>query len=54
MSRGLLDSGSLYRKHDDDRHEGMRLGHNQSLDGRSLTLRTDERLSRADLKQLLP
>lgn len=36
MSRGLVDSGFLYEKSQEDRHEGMRLGRNQWLDGRSL------------------
>ena len=36
MSRGLIDSGFLYEKSEEVRHEGMRLGRNQWLDGRSL------------------
>jgi hypothetical protein len=36
MFRGLLDNGFLYQKYDEDQHEGMRLGRNQWLDGRSL------------------
>jgi hypothetical protein len=36
MFRGLLDSGFLYQKYAEDQHEGMRLGRNQWLDGRSL------------------
>jgi len=36
MFRGLLDSGFVYQKYDEDPHEGMRLGRNQWLDGRSL------------------
>jgi hypothetical protein len=34
--RGLLDSGFLYQKYEEDVHEGMRLGRNMWLDGRSL------------------
>jgi len=37
VNRGLVDSGFLYEKYDEDRHEGMRLGRNQWLDGRSLS-----------------
>jgi Papain family cysteine protease len=33
---GLLDKGFLYHKFDEDVHEGMRLGRNMWLDGRSL------------------
>ena len=36
MFSGLLDSGQLYLKFDEDVHEGMRLGRNMWLDGRSL------------------
>jgi hypothetical protein len=36
VNRGLLDSGFLYEKYDEDRHKGMRLGRHQWLDGRSL------------------
>ena len=36
MFQGLLDSGFLYEKYDEQRHPGMRLGRNQWLDGRSL------------------
>jgi hypothetical protein len=35
-NRGLLETGFLYEKYDEDVHEGMRLGRNQWLDGRSL------------------
>jgi hypothetical protein len=34
--RGLLETGFLYRKYDEVPREGMRLGRNQWLDGRSL------------------
>src|SRR5881392_4109552 len=34
--RGLVDSGFVYQKFDEDVHEGMRLGRNLWLDGRSL------------------
>jgi hypothetical protein len=37
MFKGLLDSGFLYIKFDEAVHEGMRLGRNMWLDGRSLT-----------------
>lgn len=37
MFRGLLDSGFLYQKYAEVEHEGMRLGRNQWLDGRSLS-----------------
>src|SRR6478735_807104 len=33
---GLLDHGFLYHKFEEDIHEGMRLGRNLWLDGRSL------------------
>src|SRR5450631_3388497 len=36
MNRGLVDSGFLYEKLEEVPHEGMRLGRNQWLDGRSL------------------
>ncbi len=36
MFTGLLESGFLYEKYEEDKHEGMRLGRNQWLDGRSL------------------
>ncbi len=36
MFSGLLDTGFVYHKFDEDQHEGMRLGRNQWLDGRSL------------------
>lgn len=36
-NRGLVDSGFVYEKYDEDRHDGMRLGRNQWLDGRSLS-----------------
>jgi hypothetical protein len=36
MFSGLLDSGQLYLKFDEAVHEGMRLGRNLWLDGRSL------------------
>jgi hypothetical protein len=36
MFSGLLDSGQLYLKFDEDVHEGMRLGRSMWLDGRSL------------------
>src|SRR6266581_8005976 len=36
MFKGLLDSGLLYLKFDEAVHEGMRLGRNMWLDGRSL------------------
>lgn len=36
MFSGLLESGFLYEKYEEDKHEGMRLGRNQWLDGRSL------------------
>jgi hypothetical protein len=36
MFSGLLDSGQLYLKFDEDVHESMRLGRNMWLDGRSL------------------
>jgi hypothetical protein len=34
--RGLLETGYIYRKYDESPREGMRLGRNQWLDGRSL------------------
>ena len=52
MFRSLLDSGSLYRKHDEHRHEGMRLRRNQWLDRRCPALRTYEQLTGVDLTQL--
>jgi hypothetical protein len=36
MFSGLLESGFLYEKYEELVHEGMRLGRNQWLDGRSL------------------
>ncbi len=36
MFSGLLESGFLYEKYEEIVHEGMRLGRNQWLDGRSL------------------
>lgn len=36
MFSGLLESGFLYEKYEEDQHPGMRLGRNQWLDGRSL------------------
>jgi len=36
VNRGLLERGFLYEKYEEDRHEGMRLGRNRWLDGRSL------------------
>ena len=36
MFSGLLESGFLYEKYEEEPHEGMRLGRNQWLDGRSL------------------
>jgi Papain family cysteine protease len=36
VNSGLLESGFLYQKYDEVRHEGMRLGRNMWLDGRSL------------------
>ncbi len=36
MFIGLLESGFVYHKFDEDPHEGMRLGRNLWLDGRSL------------------
>src|SRR5215468_7123645 len=36
MFRGLLETGQLYLKFDEAVHEGMRLGRNMWLDGRSL------------------
>jgi hypothetical protein len=36
MFNGLLESGQLYLKFDEDLHEGMRLGRNMWLDARSL------------------
>ena len=36
MFSGLLESGQLYLKFDEDAQEGMRLGRNMWLDGRSL------------------
>jgi hypothetical protein len=33
---GLLEEGELYHRYEERRHEGMRLGRNQWLDGRSL------------------
>jgi hypothetical protein len=36
MFQGLLDSGFLYEKYDEQPRAGMRLGRNQWLDGRSL------------------
>jgi hypothetical protein len=36
MPANLLESGFLYRKFEEDVHEGMRLGRNLWLDGRSL------------------
>lgn len=36
MFSGLLDSGFLYQKYAEDKHEGMRLGRHQWLDARSL------------------
>ena len=38
MFSGLLESGQLYLKFDEAVHEGMRLGRNMWLDGRSLAL----------------
>jgi hypothetical protein len=37
VSRGLVESGFLYEKSQEDKHEGMRLGRNRWLDGRSLS-----------------
>ncbi|MDQ1732614.1 MAG: hypothetical protein QOK10_2773 [Pseudonocardiales bacterium] len=36
MFSGLLERGILYQKYEEEQHEGMRLGRNQWLDGRSL------------------
>ena len=36
MFTGLLETGFLYEKYEEDKHTGMRLGRNQWLDGRSL------------------
>jgi hypothetical protein len=36
MFSGLLETGQLYLKFDEAVHEGMRLGRNMWLDGRSL------------------
>lgn len=40
---GLLDSGTLYRKYDEDVHDGMRLGRNLWLDARSLSYMVENR-----------
>lgn len=37
MFSGLLENGQLYLKFEESAHEGMRLGRNMWLDGRSLT-----------------
>ena len=36
MFHGLVDSGFVYEKYAEEKHDGMRLGRNQWLDGRSL------------------
>jgi hypothetical protein len=51
MFVGLLEAGFLYEKYEEDQHEGMRLGRNRWLDGRSLAfmVENDARAMAGDL-----